>query len=513
MASAGRAILAIDEGTSGTRAGLVAPDGSVSCVNHAALTLKSPRHGVVEQDADAILASTVEVCLRTIAEAAAKGIEIAAVALATQRATSVLWDTRTGRALVPAMVWQDSRHAAELKDLSIRWDYRLIASTGRPTGMRSPFLWAARHIEATPEVRAAWKARSLGFGTIDTWLLWHLSEARRCVTTPSNAAPTGGFALAQNDYLRDWLDALHFPADLLPQVVQEADDFGFSRRDVLGIRVPIRASCGDQAGGIVGLGCLEAGQALCVHGTGSFFHLLTGTSPAAVPGLYEATVTTPTWRRHGLTSFAVETFVAATGSALNWMASDMRWFESGEEISALAASVAGTEGLAFLPALTGLRLPVLAPDCRASVTGLSMAHGRAHLARAVLEGIAHAVVSCAEASARSAAMPVTEVLAGGGLSASDVLLGLQADLGGTPVRRMAGAEHATLRGAAFLAGSDGLFWDGLRETRATLPEGETFMPSIGDDERQQRRARWLAIAEQEIERAASQAASEGKQDA
>lgn len=503
MARAGQAILAIDEGTSGTRAGLVAPDGVVSCVNHAPLTLENPRHGVVEQDADEILRQTVDVCRKTIAQAASAGIEIVALALATQRATAVLWDTRTGKALVPAMVWQDSRYAADLARFAGEWNDRLVARTGRPAGVRSPFLWAARHIRETPSVKAAWAARSLAFGTIDTWLLWHLSEARRCVTTPTNAAPTGGYALGEHRYLDEWLEALSFPAELLPDLLEESDDFGCSRRELLGISVPIRASCGDQTGGIVGLGCLEPGQALCVHGTGSFFHLLTGSRMTSSPGLHEATVTNAAWRRGGRTSFTVETFVAATGSALNWMSSEMRWFENPHEVSLLASSVATTAGLSFLPALTGMRLPVMAPKCRASVTGLSMAHGRAHLARAVLEGIAHSVTSCAEASAETAGMPVTEVIAGGGLSASEPLMQMQADLGGVPVRRMNGAEHATLRGAAFLAGADGLFWGDLPEARTTLPRGDPFLPTIDEDERLDRRTRWRAVVEQEVERTVS----------
>lgn len=503
MASAGEAILAVDEGTSSTRAALVARDSTVSCVNHALLPLDNPRHGVVEQNADEILRRTIDACRKTIAQAAAAGVEIVALALATQRATSVLWDTRTGKALVPAMVWQDSRHAAELARFSEQWNDRLVASTGRPIGVRSPFLWAARHMQETPSVKAAWAARSLAFGTIDTWLLWHLSEARRCVTTPTNAAPTGGYALCEHRYLDEWLETLSFPTTLLPDLMEESDDFGFSRRELLGIRVPIAASCGDQAGGIVGLGCLEVGQALCVHGTGSFFHLLNGNRTASRPGLYEATATSAAWRRDGRTTFTVETFVAATGSALNWMSAQMGWFNSAEEASRLAASIATSAGLTFLPALTGLRLPVLAPQCRASITGLSMAHGRAHLARAALEGIAHSVASCAEASARSAGRPVDEVIAGGGLSASDPLMQMQADLGAVPVRRIPGSEHATLRGAAFLAGANGLFWSDMREARATLPQGKLFVPSLGEDERLDQRARWLAVVKQEVTRAAS----------
>jgi glycerol kinase len=239
---------------------------------------------------------------------------------------------------------------------------------------------------------------------------------------------------------------------------------------------------------------------MCVHGTGSFVDLVIGPQAPANPGLYDATVTTPGWRREGRSHFAVETYAAATGSALNHLCSELRWFESARQIGDLAATVASAEGLFFLPALTGLRQPRILPEARASLTGLSLAHGRPHLAYAILEGIAHLVVACGEASEESAGIRLQEIVAGGGLSSSDVLLGIQADLSGVPVRRMADAKHASLRGAAFLAGSGGLFWSDLSEARATLPEGDLFEPRISAQEREERRSRWKTIVSEEIQR-------------
>ena len=204
-------ILAIDEGTSGTRAAVVAADGHVSCLEYATLQVDAPRPGVVEQDANAILEKTIAVCRATIARAQQEQLRIVALGIATQRATAVLWDTRSGRAIVPAMVWQDTRYVSELSALAPAWDKTLLEQVGRPVGVRSPYLWAARHLRDMPEVAEAFRAGSLAFGTIDTWLLWHLSTERACVTTPTNATSASAYVLAGHRYHLGWLDALGFP--------------------------------------------------------------------------------------------------------------------------------------------------------------------------------------------------------------------------------------------------------------------------------------------------------------
>ncbi|MCH4596454.1 FGGY family carbohydrate kinase [Achromobacter xylosoxidans] len=491
-------ILAIDAGTSGTRAALVSGDGHVSGQEYLALQVDTPRPGVVEQDADAILERTLQVCRRVIAQARRDGQAIVALALATQRATAVLWDTATGRALVPAMVWQDTRYVDELDRLAPAWNPRLLEQVGRPAGVRSPYLWAARHLRDSPAVAQAWRERRLAFGTVDTWLLWHMSDRRECVTTPTNATSAGAYVLSGHRYYLDWIDALEFPRELLPALRQEADDFGQTRADLLGLAVPIRASAGDQHAGAVGLGCLDRGQAMCVHGTGSFVDLIIGPEAPVNSGRYEGSLTMTARRQDQVSHFAVETFVATTGSALNWVCDKLKWFRNAQEISELAATAQSAGGVTFIPALTGLRVPRMAAGARASLTGISMATTQAEVAYAILEGIAHSVASCIEADEEVSGVQVSELVVGGGLSSSDPLLRIQADLLGIPIRRMQEADRASLRGAAFLAGASGLLWPSLQAARQTAATDAVFQPTLAAEARARRRALWHSRVESEL---------------
>lgn len=491
-------ILAIDEGTSGTRAATVSADGQVSFLEYMALHVETPRPGVVEQDANVILEKTIEVCRATIDQAQRAGQHICAMAIATQRATAVLWDTQSGRALVPAMVWMDTRFVDELNQMAPKWDKRLLERVGRPVGVRSLLLWCTHHLRDTPEVAAAWRAGRLAFGTVDTWLLWNFSQRRECVTTPTNAASSGSYELAEHRYYLDWVQELGFPLELLPALRQDADDFGRTRPEVLGIDVPILASAGDQHAGAVGLGCLDPGQAMCVHGTGSFVDLIVGSKPPVNSGAQEGTLTMMARRQSEVSHFAVETFVATTGAALNWVCEKLKWFKDAREISALAATVTSSKGVTFVPALTGLRVPQMEAAARASLTGISMATTQAEVAYAILEGIAHSVASCIEADEEVSGVRVHELVVGGGLARSDALLQMQADLIGIPMRRLQDADRASLRGVAYLAGSSGLLWPSLHEARKTIMTEAIFEPAMDAQERLRRRALWHARVGSEL---------------
>ena len=491
-------ILAIDEGTSGTRAALVARDGLVSEQNYIPLDVSCPRPGVVEQDADVLLEKTLQVCRKTIESARAAGQHIVAMAIANQRCSAVLWDTSTGKSLAPVMVWQDSRHRDEIALLSPRWDATLVQYAGRPAGVRSPYLWAKHKIQEVPEIAEALRQKRLAFGTIDTWLLWHLSQNRELVTTPTNVTSGNAYVLQEHRYLSDWLEALEFPQQLLPQLREDSDDFGRTRADLLGIEVPILACAGDQHAAAIGLGCLERGQAMCVHGTGSFVDVLTGTRLAAHDAAHESSLTMTARRTGGVSHFAIETYVPTTGSALNWICEKLEWFSDPKQISELASRATTSPDLLFVPGLTGLRIPAMEPAARASVLGISMATSKAELAKAILEGIAHAVTSCMEANQQASHTQVAELLVGGGLAGSDTLLQIQADLMGMPVRRLAETDKASLRGIAFLAGSSGLLWDSLEQACATLKTDAVFEPRMAAGEREQRRAIWHARVADEL---------------
>lgn len=493
------AILAIDEGTTGTRAGWVTGDGTVHDLEYRRLSVTSPRTGVVEQDANQILDRTLEVCRAAIASASAADAIILAVAIATQRSTAVLWDTVTGRALVPAMVWQDSRYADELADMGETWNERLIASVGRPVGVRSPYLWTAHHLRETEQVATAYREGRLGFGTIETWLLWSLTAERSYVATATNATSAGAYVLTDHAYEREWIESLGFPVELLPELRQDAELLGHTDAATLGISVPVLAAVGDQHAGTLGLGSLHSGQATCVHGTGSFVDLLTGHSLPMKPGIYPGTLTLTGWRRHQKSVYAVETFTATTGSALDWLCNTLGWFTSSSSISDLAATVDSSNGVTFVPALTGIRTPVVEPKARASLTGLSMSTSKSEVAYAVLEGIAHSVASSVEANEEVAGVAVTEIAVGGGMSASDPLIQMQADLTGIPMRRLGSAETASLRGAAFLAGADGLLWNSLNDAVQSLGTSDIFEPRLTASQRLERRAEWKARIASELE--------------
>lgn len=496
-------ILAIDEGTSGTRAAVVAQNSQVHCLEYQPLQVSSLRHGVVEQDADEVLQATIEVCRKAIANAQCNKMRIVALAIATQRSTAVLWDAQTGKALTPAMVWQDARFTDELAQLAPEWDAKLLPLIGRPVGIRSPYLWASHHLANTPAVAKAYQAGTLVFGTVDSWLLWHLAQEKKSVTTPTNATSAGAYCLKEHHYHLPWLQTLGFPASLLPELHDDADGFGTTREDILGISVPILACAGDQFAGAIGLGCTERGQAFCMHGTGSFVDLMMGPTVPTLKKGCESTLTMTARRQKGLSHFSVETFVPTTGSALNWVCEKLHWFDSPEQISELAAQASDAGGVSFIPALTGLRVPHLQPHARASLNGISISTTRSQVAYAILEGIAHSVAACIRANEAATGIPTKELVVGGGLSNSDTLLQIQADLSGIPVRRMAETARASLRGVAFLAGANGLLWDSLSDACAMLKTARLFEPKISHDLREQKINRWAMRIALEMEAADS----------
>lgn len=495
------AILTVDEGTSGTRAALVFPDAEVSEPIYKTLNVVSPRHSVIEQDANEILDRTLEVCRAQIAAAKQANITITAMAITTQRATAVLWDKRTGRPIVPAIVWQDSRYAKELEALEHEWNNLLFQTAGRPIAGRSHYLWAVKQIAENTDVRAAYQKKNLAFGSIDTWLLWNLSEGKPLYTTPTNAASMGAYDLSNNDFCREWLEALNFPLELLPELKQDADDFGMTREDVLSIRVPIRACSGDQQAGIIGLGCHAVGDAMCIHGTGSFVELITGEKKPRNLGAYDACFAMTGWRRKNISHYIVETYSSATGAALNWICKELKWFKNAEEISAYAARTTSAKGMIFQPSVAGLRLPMINAKARGALNGISMSHTRNELAYAILEGIAHSVNACMRADEEVAGLKVNQIRTGGGLSRSTPLLQMQADLTGIPIRRVPGASRSSLRGTAFLAASEGQFWNDLQDAQSHLAEGDYFEPKISCDERENRVMQWNSCIHNELKHA------------
>lgn len=491
-------ILSIDEGTTGTRAALVHADGSIDALEYRRLRVKSPSAGIVEQDANEILERTVDAIRATTAQAKQRGFEVGGVAIATQRATAVLWDAKTGRSVVPAMVWQDTRHVAELAKLSGTWDDELIQHVGRRAGVRSPYLWAAHHLANSPDLADLHRQGRLRFGTVDSWLVWNLTVEGRTVSSATNATAAGAFRLQENRYHEEYISELGFPLELLPEVVEDGEFLGTGKPETFGAEIPVLAAIGDQHAALIGLGCIERGQAMVVHGTGSFCDLMTGEQFPENPGMHDGTLVLTGWRTGGASTYTVETYTSTTGSAFDWFCEQLGWFDSARQISDLAAETDSSNGVLFIPALTGIRVPAVDARVRASLSGVSTATTKADVARALLEGVAHFVRASLACNSDVAGLDPQEVVVGGGMSASDPLVQIQADFTGIPMRRRQDADKATLRGAAFLAGSRGLLWSDLPEAVSTLGPGVMFEPTLAEDERLDIGSSWQARIDREL---------------
>lgn len=487
-----RGVLAIDEGTTGTRAGVVLDSGAAHEVFYRPIRVSHPDDLSVEQDPTEIWTATLEVARRAVGRAREDGIEITAVALSTQRATAMLWDRVTGRPLLPAVVWQDRRYAKELTSYEAAWDAVLLARQGRPVGARAPFLWAARQIAAHPEVAAAHREGRLLYGTVDTWLIWHLTAGAVHATTPTNAASSGGYLLSGHAWDTEWIGHLGFPPDLLPEL--RSDDAGFGTTDpgTLGISVPLTASMGDQHAALVALGGLAPGQGMIMYGTGAFVDAVTGTGAALPRPDISGVLAQPAWRQGDTTHFGLEAYTSTAGSALRWLCDDLGLFASPKELGEEAGRVPSRPGRTprFVPALAGVRTPVWHPEATAALTGLTLATTRADLARAVLDGIAHSVCDLVDGVAATMGAPFTRIRVGGGVSGSDPLIQTQADLTGLPLERVADSATASLRGTAYLAGVAEGLWPCLAEVVEAQPRGRTFEPAIPDEERESARAAW-----------------------
>ncbi|MCG7523449.1 carbohydrate kinase [Streptomyces sp. OfavH-34-F] len=494
-AASRRGVLAIDEGTTGTRAGVVLDSGGAHEVFYRSIAVSHPDDHSVEQDPMEIWTATLDVARRAVAAARAEGIAVTAVALSTQRATAMLWDRVTGRPLLPAVVWQDRRYAAELTAHEERWDAVLTARQGRPVGARAPFLWAARQIAEHPGAAEAYRAGRLLFGTVDTWLIWRLTGGAVHATTPTNAASTGGYLLQRHAWDEEWIGHLGFPLDLLPEL--RSDDAGFGTTDpaALGISVPLAASMGDQHAALIALGGLAAGQGMCMYGTGAFVDAATGTTPALPRPDIAGVLAQPGYRQGATSHYSLEAYTSTAGSALRWLCDDLGLFASPKELGEEAGRVPTRPGRTprFVPALAGVRTPVWHPEATAALTGLTLATTRADLARAVLDGIAHSVCDLVDGVAATMNAPFTRLRVGGGVAGSDPLLRIQADLTGLPLERVADSATASLRGTAYLAGVAQGLWGSLEEVVEAQPRGRVFEPSLGADERAAQRGAWRDV--------------------
>ena len=418
--------------------------------------------------------------------------DIAAIGLANQRETTVLWDKASGKPLAPALVWQDRRTAPWCQALrEAGHEARIQHITGLkldPYFSAGKLAWLLQH---TPQARELASQGRLAFGTIDSWLIFQLTRGLH-VTDISNAARTMLMDIHSGQWSAELLDLFDIPAAILPQIVPSGSLIGHTAAGLLGAQLPLFAAIGDQQAALFGHGCVHAGMAKNTYGTGCFMLMNTGSE---VIHSQHQLLSTVAWQQSGQpTQYALEGSVFMAGAIVQWLRDNLDFVRHSHEIEALAQQVDSSEGVVLVPAFTGLGAPYWQADARASLSGLTRGTGKAHIARAALEAIAFQVADVLNAMQQDAPTPLTELRVDGGASANNMLMQFQADILGVPVLRPTLTE-ITAFGAVKMAGlACGLF--NPSDVADMWQLERRFDSQISADERQARLQQWQAAVRQ-----------------
>ncbi len=487
MSGTREVVLAIDQGTTGTTALLLDHEVRVVAAHNVEFPNHYPEPGHVEHDTDEIWAS-VEAAVRGALERAGEGVRVVAVGITNQRETSLFWDRATGRPIHRALVWQDRRTADRCAELKAAGHEELVrARTGLvldPYFSGTKAAWLLDHV---PGARARAEAGELAFGTIDTWLAWKLCGAH--ATDPSNASRTLMFDIHRLAWDDELLDLLGVPAAVLPRVADNAEVLGHTRGlGFLPDGIPVAGMAGDQQAALFGQACFAEGMAKCTYGTGAFVLLNTGATPVAS---HAGLLTTVGWRLDGRVTYALEGSAFIAGAAVQWLRDGLGIIGSAAEVEALARQVPDSGGVVFVPALAGLGAPHWRPEARGLLAGITGGTTRAHVARAVLEGVALQVGDILRAMAEDAGRPLAELRVDGGAARNDLLMQFQADVLGVGCVRPRVLETTAL-GAAFLAGLGAGFWDSPDAIARAWSEDRRFDPAMPAERVEAHLAAWRA---------------------
>jgi glycerol kinase len=479
-------VISIDAGTTGVRAFAVDEQGLPAGWSYREFTQHFPQPGWVEHDAEEIWSAVTEV-LRELCDALSQ--PIAAIGITDQRETVVAWSRATGVPLHRAIVWQDRRTAARCDELREQGHLPLVRET---TGLvLDPYFsgtkieWLLQHgVEVSPD---------LAFGTIDSWLMWKLTDGKVHATEVSNASRTMLFDIRTLEWSPELCDLLGVPVAALPEVRPSSGRFGVAECGIDGIDgVPISGVAGDQQAALFGQGCFEPGMTKNTYGTGSFVLMNVGdTCPKPVEGL----LTTVGWQLgDGAIAYAYEGAIFVTGAAIQWLRDGLGIIGDASETAALAASIDSTEGVYVVPAFTGLGSPWWDPYARGTIVGITRGTSRAHLARAVVEAMTYQTRDVVDAMTAASGRPVRALRADGGASAMDLLLQLQADQLQVPVSRPT-VKETTALGAAYLAGLAEGVWGSTDDVRDNWQLDVEFAPSVEAGAADTEYAQWRRAVE------------------
>jgi glycerol kinase len=487
-------ILAIDQGTTSSRAVLFDHAGQLRAVAQQEFRQIFSQPGWVEHDANEIWQSQLAVIQKVLRENDVPASDIAAIGITNQRETTVLWDRQTGEPVAPAIVWQDRRTAGMCD--ALRADGK-EAIFQQKTGLVLDSYFSGTKLrwllDNVPGARAKAERGELAFGTVDAWLIFKMSG--RHLTDTSNASRTLLFNIASRQWDDELLALLAIPRSLLPEVVPSSGIAAYSRADLFGAPLPIAGIAGDQQAATFGQACHRPGMAKNTYGTGCFMLMNTGREAIAS---HNNLLTTIGWSLGPDSSskidYMLEGSVFMAGATVQWLRDGLGIIRNSSEVEALALSVPDTAGVAFVPAFAGLGAPYWDAYARGTIVGMTRGTTKAHIARAALESIAYQSADVLDAMQKDSSIQLNELRVDGGAARNDLLMQFQADILGVPVVRPVVTETTAL-GAAYLAGLAVGFWSSQDEIAAQWQMDRRFAPRMSEDERSQRLATWRRAIE------------------
>ncbi|PWN55152.1 glycerol kinase GlpK [Abyssibacter profundi] len=470
-------LLAIDQGTTSTRAIIFDESGRILESAQTEFEQIYPQGGWVEHDAEVIWSDTVKVCREVLERVGIEASELAGCGITNQRETTVVWDRKTGQPIHNAIVWQDRRTADRCRELrEDDTDAWLNARSGLlldPYFSATKIAWILDHVEGA---RARAEQGDLAFGTIDSWLIYKLTGGQRHVTDIGNAARTNLFNIVEQRWDPDLLRFFDVPEAMMPKVLESTAEFGVIEPELLGAPVTVGGVAGDQQAATIGQACFSPGMVKNTYGTGCFMVQNIGEQFVQSKNRL---LTTVAYRLNGTTTYALEGSIFIAGAAVQWLRDALKIIDAAPDTQALAESLEGNDGVYLVPAFAGLGAPYWDPDARGAVLGLSRGTGIAHFARAALESVSYQTRDLMEAM-KADALDAVELRVDGGMVANNWLCQFQADILQLPVVRPQITETTAL-GAAFLAGLHAGVYDSLDDIAALWGEDRRFRPDASPE--------------------------------
>lgn len=472
-------ILALDQGTTSSRAIVFDHDGKICSVAQKEFTQYFPKPGWVEHNPNEIWSSQASVIAESISAIDINGLDIAGIGITNQRETTIVWDIDTEEPIYNAIVWQDRRTADYCDKLKAEG---LIDTIREKTGLIIDAYFSGTKIkwilDNVPGARQRAEQGKLRFGNVDSWLVWRLTRGEVHVTDVTNASRTMLFNINTLKWDADLLKLLDIPVSMLPEVKTSSEVYGHTKTTIFAHEVPISGIAGDQQAALFGQMCIEPGAIKNTYGTGCFVMLNTGEKPVKSENNL---LTTIAWKIGDKINYALEGSIYVGGSVVQWLRDGLCCIKSSSEIEELAASVPDSGGVFFVPALTGLAAPYWDQHARGTIIGITRGTTTAHIARAALDGIAFQTYDIARAMAKDMGAPLTELKVDGGASRNNLLMQYQANLLGIKVVRPKITETTAL-GAAYLAGLAVGFWKDLDEIKQQWQVERTFDPVPDNEE-------------------------------